>query len=124
MSAKSPASPVARVATFLSQLPLWVEIILWALLVAICFGIRIYICRALPAYLWTDDSHSYANSAFQWLDTGEMVFDGRRGPTFTLLIAIAIKVWGTVLGVVWLQHALAGLAVLAAVAAARSLWGR
>lgn len=100
------------------------EIILWLLLIAVIAGMRLYLWHLLPAYMWSRDAGSYTFAAFQWLDTGEMVFDGRRGPVYTLLIAAALKLFGTMNGVVWLQHALGGLAILAIVVTARIWWGR
>lgn len=100
------------------------EITLWALLLAVTVGIRLYLWHLLPAYLWSDDGNSYAAPAFRWLESGTLVFDGRRGPTYTLLIASALKIFGTVKGVVWLQHGLGALALLGSVAVARLIWGR
>ena len=104
--------------------PLLLEIILWLLLAALVAGIRIRLWHLLPTYLWSGDADSYAHPAFRWLDTGEMIFDGRRGPTYTLLIAAALKLCGSLDGVIWFQHTLGGSAIIAVVAAARSLFGR
>jgi hypothetical protein len=123
-SRSTPAPVAARVATFLAQPPLALEITLWVLLVAATIGMRIYLCHLLPAYFWSDDGNSYAGPAFRWLDTGELVFDGRRGPIYTLLIAFALNIFHSVLGVIWIQHALNVLAILFTVAAARIWWGR
>ena len=87
-------------------------------------AMRVYLWQLLPAYVWSRDAGSYAGAAFHWLDTGVMTFDGRRGPVYTLLIAAALKLFGTVNGVVWLQHALGGLAIFAVVLTARIGWGR
>jgi 4-amino-4-deoxy-L-arabinose transferase-like glycosyltransferase len=111
-------------AAFLREPPLALEILLWLLLAGAIAAMRIYTWQLLPAYLWTRDSGSYSSSAYHWLDTGHMIFDGRRGPVYTTLIAIAVKVFGTMNGVVWLQHALGGLAILAIVLTARVCWGR
>lgn len=123
-SRSTPAPVAARVATFLAQPPLALEIALWVLLVAATAGMRIYLCHLLPAYFWSDDGNSYAGPAFHWLNTGELVFDGRRGPVYTLLIAAALKIFGTVLSVIWIQHVLNALAILCTVAVARIWWGR
>ncbi len=119
-----PAPAVARAATFLGQPPRALEITLWSLLVVLVVGLRVYLWHLLPAYFWSDDGNSYAAPAFRWLDTGEMIFDARRGPTYTLLIAAALQIFGAVKGVIWLQHALSAAAVLGAVAVARIWWGR
>jgi hypothetical protein len=124
MPRKSLPPAVVRVATFLGQPPLALEIILGLLLVVVAVGMRIYLWHLLPAYFWSDDGNSYAGPAFNWLDKGEMIFDGRRGPTYTLLIAAGLKIFGAVKGVVWLQHSLSALAVLVSVAVARIWWGR
>lgn len=124
MSHKPFQSAVARGAAFLRQPPLAFEVVLWSLLIALAIGFRVYLWHLLPAYFWSDDGNSYAAPAFRWLDSGEMVFDGRRGPTYTLLIAAALKIFGAMNGVIWLQHGLSALAVLAAVGVARIWWGR
>ena len=124
MFQKSLPPAVTRVAAFLSRPPLALEIALWALLTVVVVGFRIYLWHLLPAYFWSDDATSYARAAFHWLDTGEMIFDGRRGPTYTLLIAAALQLFGAVQGVVWLQHALSAAAILGIVAVARWWCGR
>ncbi|WP_131990062.1 ArnT family glycosyltransferase [Chthoniobacter flavus] len=123
-SVTAPARPQSKFASFLREPPVALEVILWLLLVAVVVGIRLYLWHLLPAYMWSRDAGSYTFAAFQWLDTGEMVFDGRRGPVYTLLIAGALKLFGTMNGVVWTQHALNGLAILGIVATARYCWGR
>jgi hypothetical protein len=124
MTRSSLPPALTRVVAFLAQPPRWLETAGWLLLVAAAVGLRVYLWHLLPAYFWSDDGNSYAHPAFQWLDTGEMVFDGRRGPTYTLLIAAALKIFGAVKGVIWLQHGLSALAVLSTVAVARLSWGR
>ena len=115
---------VTRVAAFLANPPLALEITLWVLLVSAVAGIRIYLWHLLPAYFWSDDGNSYAHSAFRWLDGNEMIFDGRRGPTYTLVIAAALKLFGAVKGVIWLQHTLGGLAIMSMLAVTRYSCGR
>ncbi len=124
MSRRTFTLAVARVATFLAQPPLALEIVLWLLLVAVTIGMRIYLCHLLPAYFWSDDGNSYAGPAFHWLDTGDLIFDGRRGPIYTLLIVAALKIFGSVIGVIWLQHGINVLAILCTLAVARVWWGR
>jgi hypothetical protein len=123
-SAETPSRTPSKLATFLREPPVAFEVVLWLLLVAVIIGIRLYLWHLLPAYLWSRDAGSYTSAAFQWLDTGEMVFDGRRGPVYTLFIAAALKLFGSIDGVVWLQHALAGLGILGIVVTARIQWGR
>lgn len=117
---QSPSKLVA----FLREPPRAFEIALWVLLVGAVVGMRVYLWHLLPAYFWSRDAGSYATAAFRWLDTGHMIFDGRRGPVYTLLIAFALKVFGGMSGVVWLQHALGGVCILGIVATARVWWGR
>lgn len=100
------------------------EAALWVLLLGAIVGMRVYLWHLLPAYFWSRDAGSYTHAAFQWLDTGEMIFDGRRGPVYTLLIAFALKAFGGIRGVVWLQQALSGAAILGIAATARVWWGR
>jgi hypothetical protein len=115
---------LAPLFAWLRQPPLAVEIVLWVLLAAVIVGMRVYLWQLLPAYMWSRDAGSYAEAAFHWLDKGVMVFDGRRGPVYTLLIAAALKLFGTVNGVVWSQHSLGGLAIFGVVLTARLWWGR
>jgi hypothetical protein len=122
---KSPQSKIENpIAGFLRHPPLALEVALWLLLAGVIVAMRVYLWQLVPAYMWTRDAGSYAGAAFHWLDTGTMIFDGRRGPVYTLLIAAALKLFGTVNGVVWLQHALGGLAIFAVVLTARIWWGR
>jgi hypothetical protein len=114
-------NPIARL---LRQPPFALEIVLWLLLAGAIVAMRVYLWQLLPAYMWSRDAGSYAGAAFHWLDTGSMIFDGRRGPVYTLLIAAGLKLFGTVNGVVWLQHALGGFAIFAVVLTARIYWGR
>jgi len=116
--------PLAALTAFLREPPYALEAALWFLLAAVIIGMRVYAWQLLPAYMWSRDAGSYSFAAFHWLDTGHMIFDGRRGPVYTLLIALAIKLFGTMNGVVWLQHALGGLAIFAIVLTARIGWGR
>lgn len=116
--------PPSKLAALLREPPLAFEAALWLLLVFAIIGMRVYLWHLLPAYFWSRDAGSYTFAAFQWLDTGHMIFDGRRGPVYTLLIAAALKLFGTMNGVVWLQHALDGSAILAIVLTARLWWGR
>ncbi|MEI9893967.1 MAG: hypothetical protein WDN28_08770 [Chthoniobacter sp.] len=120
----TPSRPPSKFAAFLREPPRALEAALWLLLAAVIIGMRVYLWQLLPAYMWSRDAGSYTYAAFRWLDTGSMIFDGRRGPVYTLLIAAALKIFGTMSGVVWLQQALGGLAILGIVATARVWWGR
>jgi len=116
-------TPLSRVVDFLRQPPMALEVPLWVLLAGGILAMRVFLWHLLPGYLWSRDASSYAGAAFHWLDTGVMTFDGRRGPVYTLLISLAIKLFGSINGVVWLQHALDGVAILAVVLTARVWWG-
>lgn len=118
------AGGIAPAARFLSSPPRWLEAVLWMCVLASTLGIRLYLIDLVPAYLWSNDTGSYAYSVFHWLNTGDLVFDGRRGPVYTLFIAAAIKATGSVNGVMWAQHALGAAGVLFLIAAARAAWGR
>lgn len=109
---------------FLREPPFALEIGIWLLLAVITIGMRVYLWHLLPTYLWSRDAESYAHPAFHWIDTGQMIFDGRRGPIYTLLIATALKLFGGLNAVVWFQQGLNALAILAVVAVARLRWGR
>ena len=126
MSASEEAQPQSssKLVAFLREPPRTFEAALWVLLVGAIVGMRVYLWHLLPAYIWSRDAGSYSLAAFRWLDTGDMIFDGRRGPVYTLLIAFALKVFGGMSGVVWVQQALGGLAILGIVATARVWWGR
>lgn len=101
-----------------------VEIGVWVFLVLLAIGVRLYVLHLVPGYIWTRDSQSYAAPVFHWLDTGEWITDGRRGPTYSAFIALAVKTCGSVMGVVWIQHAMGALAVLAAAVVLRVWFGR
>jgi len=113
-----------RVLGYLAQPPRMLEVVLWALVVGAVIGVRLYLLSLLPTYLWSGDTASYANPAFGWLDTGEMVFDSRRGPVYSLVIAAVARVTSTLTGVVWAQHALGAVGILATLVAGRAYWGR
>ena len=108
----------------LREHPFALEVALWLLLAVMTIGMRAYVWQLLPTYIWSRDAESYAYPAFQWIDTGQMIFDGRRGPIYTLLIAAALKLFGELNAVVWCQQGLGATAILAAVAVARVGWGR
>ena len=110
--------------TFLREPTFALEIALWVLLAGVTIGVRVYLWHLLPVYAWSGDAESYAHPAFRWIDTGQMIFDGRRGPIYTLLIAAALKLFGELNAVVWFQHGLIAIAILAAVIVARLWWGR
>ncbi len=97
---------------------------MWLLLAVVVIGVRVFQWHLLPSYMWSGDADSYAAPALDWHYGKDLVFSGVRGPTFTLLIAAALKIFGTLNGVPWLQHGLGALAIFLAVAVARISWGR
>jgi 4-amino-4-deoxy-L-arabinose transferase-like glycosyltransferase len=99
------------------------EIAVWVFLILATIGIRVYLSHLVPAYLWSKDSNSYATSAFQWIRTGVWETDPRRGPVYSLVIALCLKIWGSFESLITLQHVLGGASVLLAIAVLRAVHG-
>lgn len=95
--------------------PLWTKIIAWCVIVGALIGVRLHLMHVVPFYLWSKDGGSYADSAWQWLDSGVWESDPRRGPTYSLLIAFCLKMWGTFWSLVVVQHLIGGFCVFAAI---------
>jgi len=93
-------------------LPIRVEIALWLVVAGVAVGIRWYLAYLMPYPFWSKDANSYAASAFEWLNTGTWESDPRRGPIYSLFIAGAIKAFGSLSGIMLLQHFL-GLCAIA-----------
>src|ERR1700728_249903 len=110
----SPASfgPVRRVFRRLSDLPPWAEPVAWAFLIAVTIGMRLYLIHLLPVGLWSKDAGSYAYSAFRWIHTGIWETDPRRGPIYSMLIALCGKLWGSIYSLMILQHIMGICAIL------------
>jgi hypothetical protein len=87
----------------------------WALFLVVLISIRIYLLQTLPFYLWSKDAGSYADSAWQWFDTGIWETDPRRGAVYSLLIAFCLNTWGTFWSLMLVQHLISALCIIAAV---------
>jgi len=85
---------------------------------------RLYLIHLLPVGLWSKDAGSYAYSAFRWIHTGVWETDPRRGPIYSMLIALCGKLWGSIFSLMLLQHAMGATAILLSVFALRLLHGR
>jgi len=108
----------------LSDLPPWAEALVWALIAAATLGTRLYLMHLLPVGLWSKDAGSYAYSAFRWIHSGVWETDPRRGPIYSMLIALCGKVWGNIDSLMLLQHLMGATAILLSVFAMRLLHGR
>jgi hypothetical protein len=93
----------------------WIIISAWLVILIALVGVRVCLLEKLPFYLLSKDAGSYADSAWQWLDTGVWETDPRRGPVYSLLIAFCLKVWGTFWSLMLVQHFLAATSVLLAI---------
>jgi hypothetical protein len=122
--ASGPVKTVRNVFRRLSDLPPWAEILAWAIVVAATVGIRLYLIHLLPIGLWSKDAGSYAYSAFRWIHTGVWETDPRRGPIYSMLIALCGKLWGSIDSLMILQHIMGATAILLSVFALRLLHGR
>ena len=108
----------------LSELPPWAEPVIWAFLVIVVVGMRLYLIHLLPMALWSKDAGSYAYSAFRWIHTGHWETDPRRGPIYSMLIAFCGKVWGSIDSLMYLQHAMGIAAILLSCVVLRLMHGR
>jgi hypothetical protein len=122
--AGAPWDRVRGVLRRLSDLPVWAEVVVWAFLVTVTVGMRLYLIHLLPIGLWSKDAGSYAYSAFRWLHTGIWETDPRRGPIYSMLIALCGKLWGSISSLMILQHAMGVIAILLSVLVLRLLHGR
>jgi hypothetical protein len=120
---RSDAPGWRRIIAAAADPPRWVEIALWAALVAVVIGVRVYLIHLVPVHLWSADANSYAASALRWIETGEWQTDPRRGPVYSLLIAACLKLWGSLDAVMLIQHVLGGAAVLLAAVVLRLMSG-
>ena len=123
----NPITARSRVQTLfrrLSDLPAWAEVLVWVLIVTVTVGMRLYLIHLLPMALWSKDGGSYAYSAFRWVHTGVWETDPRRGPIYSMLIALCGKLWGSIDSLMVLQHVMGVTAILLSAAALRLLHGR
>jgi len=121
----SPSTnPVRKLIRRLSDLPQSAEIAIWAFMVAVTVGIRLYLVHLLPVGLWSKDGGSYAYSAFRWIHYGKWETDPRRGPVYSMFIAFCGKVWGSVYSIMVLQHVMGITAILLTLLTLRLMHGR
>jgi hypothetical protein len=92
-----------------------VALVVWVLVLAAALGLRFYLIRLLPVYVWSKDATSYLEPAVRWLETGQWETDVRRGPVYSLFLAGVLRVAPDLSAVMWVQHALGVVAVLAGV---------
>lgn len=97
---------------------------MWMLVVAAAVGIRIYMVHLYPVGVWSKDGGSYAYSAFRWVHSGIWETDPRRGPVYSMFIALCGKLWGDVDSLMILQHVLGAFSVLLGVFCLRVAHGR
>ena len=87
----------------------------WIVILVALVAVRMVLLERLPFYLWSKDAGSYADSAWQWIDTGLWETDPRRGPVYSLLIAFCLKNWGSFWSLMLVQHCLVAISVIAAI---------
>ena len=119
-----PIGAVRAVFRRLSELPAWAEPAIWIFLVALTIGTRLYLIHLLPVALWSKDGGSYAYSAFRWIHTGNWETDPRRGPIYSMLIALCGKLWGSIYSLMILQHIMGAVSILLSIFALRLLHGK
>lgn len=112
-----------RCARWVSAPPLWVEVGTWIIVIGAAVVPRLWIASLLPTYVWSEDSNSYVESALRWLDGGGWVTSSKRGPLYSVFVALVLKLGGTFWTVVVVQHVLGVLTVVFACAVARRCAG-
>jgi hypothetical protein len=122
--ASGPIEKVRAIFRRLSDLPPWAEPLIWTFLIALTIGARLYLIHLLPLALWSKDAGSYAYAAIHWINTGIWETDPRRGPIYSLLIALCGKLWGSIYSLMILQHIMGVTAILLSIFALRLLHGR
>lgn len=108
----------------LADLPPRGEALVWLFLVVVTVGTRVYLVHLMPLGLWSNDAGSYAYSAFRWIHTGIWETDPRRGPVYSMLIALCGKVWGSIYSLMILQHVMGVTAILLSALVLRLLHGK
>ncbi|HEY5753435.1 MAG TPA: hypothetical protein VIT21_09820 [Chthoniobacterales bacterium] len=96
------------------------QVLFWALVLAAVILPRFLLQRAVPVYLFTDDSHSYLLSAFNWAEGGDWETSPRRGAVYSLFIGLALRLFQNLNAVVWMQHVAGSVAVCVAIGYFRS----
>jgi hypothetical protein len=96
----------------------------WLLIASLIVGSRWWIAAHLPTYIWTRDSGSYVAPAVSWLEGQPWVTSPRRGPVYSLFIALIGRAGGSFTTVVMVQHAVGALTAVLTIAFARAWLGR
>ncbi len=96
----------------------------WLFIAGLIVGLRWWIAVHLPAYIWTRDSGSYVAPAIDWLAGHPWVTSSRRGPVYSLFIALICRWGGSFAAVAVAQHVVGGSTALLTILWARSWLGR
>jgi hypothetical protein len=96
----------------------------WLLIASLIIGSRWWIAAHLPTYIWTRDSGSYVAPAISWLEGRPWVTSPRRGPVYSLFIALIARAGGSFTTVVMVQHVVGALTAMLTIAFARAWLGR
>jgi hypothetical protein len=115
---------VRQALAILRQPPAAVRIAGWLCIAGLIIGSRVWIALHLPTYLWTRDSGSYVASAVNWLEGQPWATSARRGPVYSLFIALIGRAGGSFTTVATVQHVIGGLTAMLTIAMARLWLGR
>ena len=121
---RTPARPGALLARLFAGPSRRSELIFWGLVLAGVAGLRWGVASRLPTYVWTRDSGSYVFPAITWLDGSPWVTSARRGPVYSLFLALIFRAGGTLRTVADVQAVLGGFTTLLTLGAARLWLGR
>ncbi|MEZ5405075.1 MAG: hypothetical protein R3F23_02520 [Verrucomicrobiia bacterium] len=92
-----------------------VEITLWILFLGCTLAVRYYFIHFFPTYIWSKDSSSYVDTAFQWINSGVWETDIRRGPVYSLFVGLILKIVPNLSAIMIAQHILGAIAIILAV---------
>lgn len=92
-----------------------VEIGLWILFLGLTLAVRYYFVHFFPVYIWSKDSSSYVDTAFQWINSGVWETDIRRGPIYSFFVGFILKIIPHLSAVMIAQHILGAIAIILAV---------
>jgi hypothetical protein len=115
----APHSLKERAFAILRQPPAGPRIAGWLVILGLIAGSRWWIALHLPAYIWTRDSGSYVAPAVSWLEGQPWVTSPRRGPVYSLFIALIARAGGNFTTVTAVQHVLGALTALLTIAMVR-----
>ena len=126
-----PAVPFRSMPAGDNRIPAWrrypsarVRIAVTLAVAALIVGLRVWTAASLPTYIWTRDSGSYVAPATAWLETGHWVTSARRGPVYSLLLAVIFRAGGTLATVATVQAAMGALIAFLTLFAARAWIGQ